>query len=88
MSVAEAGGMRAHRRAFADTSKRAALMPYVMGGFPTLAESLRIGEACVQAGADVIELGDALLGPARRWTRDPRRRHARARGGCERGGCA
>ena len=32
-------------------------MPYVMGGFPTLDESLRIGQACVQAGADLIELG-------------------------------
>jgi tryptophan synthase alpha chain len=32
-------------------------MPYVMAGFPSLADSLRIGEACVQAGADVIELG-------------------------------
>jgi tryptophan synthase alpha chain len=43
--------------AFAGSGKRAALMPYVMGGFPTLEESVRIGEACVQAGADVIELG-------------------------------
>jgi len=43
--------------AFASTTKRAALMPYVMGGFPTLEESLRIGQACVRAGADVIELG-------------------------------
>ncbi len=42
---------------FAGTSKRAALMPYVMGGFPSLDESVRIGEACVQAGADVLELG-------------------------------
>ena len=33
----------ASARAFAGTSKRAALMPYVMGGFPTLEESLRIG---------------------------------------------
>src|SRR6202165_2767583 len=32
-------------------------MPYVMGGFPTLADSIEIGRACVQAGADVIELG-------------------------------
>jgi tryptophan synthase alpha chain len=32
-------------------------MPYLMGGYPTLAESLRIGEACVEAGADVLELG-------------------------------
>ena len=36
---------------------RAALMPYLMGGFPTLADSVRIGEACVQGGADIIELG-------------------------------
>jgi tryptophan synthase alpha chain len=43
--------------AFAAAGGRAALMPYVMAGFPTLADSLRIGEACVQAGADVIELG-------------------------------
>src|ERR1700722_12329240 len=32
-------------------------MPSPRGGFPTLAESARIGEACVQAGADVVELG-------------------------------
>jgi tryptophan synthase alpha chain len=43
--------------AFANHGKRAALMPYVMGGFPTLEESARIGEACISAGADVIELG-------------------------------
>jgi tryptophan synthase alpha chain len=43
--------------AFSQTGKRAALMPYLMGGYPTLADSLEIGEACVTAGADVIELG-------------------------------
>jgi tryptophan synthase alpha chain len=43
--------------AFASSGKRAALMPYVMAGFPTLEASRRIGEACVAAGADVIELG-------------------------------
>jgi tryptophan synthase alpha chain len=43
--------------AFAGTGKRAALMPYLMGGYPALAESLRIGEACVSAGADLLELG-------------------------------
>ncbi|MGH2854636.1 MAG: tryptophan synthase subunit alpha [Solirubrobacteraceae bacterium] len=44
--------------AFAGTHGRAAtLMPYLMGGYPTLAESTRIGEACVLAGADVLELG-------------------------------
>jgi tryptophan synthase alpha chain len=43
--------------AFGSHGRRAALMPYVMGGFPSLAESLRIGEACVAAGADLIEVG-------------------------------
>jgi tryptophan synthase alpha chain len=43
--------------AFAGRGKRAALMPYLMAGYPTLDESLRIGRACVQAGADLIELG-------------------------------
>ncbi len=57
MSVTSTTGIERLAEAFADTGKRAALMPYVMGGFPTLEESVRIGEACVQAGADVIELG-------------------------------
>lgn len=43
--------------AFAGGTRRAALMPYLMGGFPSLEESVRIGEACVAAGADVLELG-------------------------------
>jgi tryptophan synthase alpha chain len=57
VSTLQATGVERLAQAFASSGKRAALMPYVMGGFPTLAESLRIGEACVQAGADVIELG-------------------------------
>ncbi len=57
MSTVEATGVERIARAFASTGKRAALMPYVMGGFPTLEDSLRIGQACVQAGADLIELG-------------------------------
>jgi tryptophan synthase alpha chain len=44
-------------QAFATSDKRAALMPYLMGGFPTLEESVRIGQACIQAGADLLELG-------------------------------
>src|SRR5271167_885768 len=32
-------------------------MPYLMGGFPTLAQSAQIGEAYLGAGADLIELG-------------------------------
>ena len=43
--------------AFAGARGRAALMPYLMGGYPTLPESLAIGEACVRAGADLLELG-------------------------------
>jgi tryptophan synthase alpha chain len=43
--------------AFAGSGKRAALMPYLMGGFPTLEQSLEIGRACVAAGADLLELG-------------------------------
>jgi tryptophan synthase alpha chain len=43
--------------AFAGAGKRAALMPYLMGGYPTLDSSLQIGRACVEAGADLIELG-------------------------------
>jgi tryptophan synthase alpha chain len=35
----------------------AALMPYMMGGFPDLATSLEIGKACAEGGADLIELG-------------------------------
>ncbi len=43
--------------AFASHGRRAALMPYLMGGYPTLADSQRIGLACAQAGADILELG-------------------------------
>ncbi len=55
--VERVGGAERIARAFAEHGKRAALMPYMMGGYPTLEESLRIGEACVRGGADVIELG-------------------------------
>jgi tryptophan synthase alpha chain len=50
-------------QAFAAHSRSAALMPYMMGGFPTMAESLRVGEAYVDAGADVIELGVPFSDP-------------------------
>jgi tryptophan synthase alpha chain len=54
---AQGTGIERIAAAFAGSGKRAALMPYVMGGFPTLEGSLRIGQACVSAGADLIELG-------------------------------
>jgi tryptophan synthase alpha chain len=49
--------------AFADHGKTAALMPYLMGGFPSLDESRRIGIACADAGADLVELGVPFSDP-------------------------
>ncbi len=49
--------------AFADSPRRAALMPYLMGGFPDLPTSLAIGEAYADAGADLIELGVPFSDP-------------------------
>jgi tryptophan synthase alpha chain len=57
MSTQEATGVQRIADAFAGADKRAALMPYLMAGFPTLAQSIAIGEACAQAGADLLELG-------------------------------
>jgi tryptophan synthase alpha chain len=42
---------------------RAALMPYLMGGFPDLPTSQRIGEAYIEGGADLIELGVPFSDP-------------------------
>jgi len=49
--------------AFAASGKRAALMPYMMGGYPDLATSRAIGEASAAAGADLIELGIPFSDP-------------------------
>jgi tryptophan synthase alpha chain len=49
--------------AFAGHGKRAALMPYLMGGFPDLDGSLAAGEAAASAGADLIELGIPFSDP-------------------------
>ncbi len=43
--------------AFALRRGRAALMPYLMGGFPDLATSRAVGEAYAANGADIVELG-------------------------------
>jgi tryptophan synthase alpha chain len=43
--------------AFAARAGRAALMPYLMGGFPDMATSLQIGLACADNGGDLVELG-------------------------------
>jgi tryptophan synthase alpha chain len=49
--------------AFASHGKAAALMPYLMGGFPDDEASLIAGEACAEAGADVVELGIPFSDP-------------------------
>jgi tryptophan synthase alpha chain len=54
MSIAEAFG--AH-------GKRAALMPYLMGGYPSIDESAAAGLAAVDAGADLLELGIPFSDP-------------------------
>jgi tryptophan synthase alpha chain len=43
--------------------RRAALMPYLMGGFPDLETSRRIGLAYADAGADLLELGVPFSDP-------------------------
>ncbi|MDX6720842.1 MAG: tryptophan synthase alpha chain [Solirubrobacteraceae bacterium] len=43
--------------AFATRPGRAALMPYLMGGFPDMPTSCAIGLACADNGADLVELG-------------------------------
>src|ERR1035437_3404377 len=43
--------------------RRAALMPYLMGCFPDLATSAKIGLAYADAGADLIELGVPFSDP-------------------------
>jgi tryptophan synthase alpha chain len=49
--------------AFAGSGKRAALMPYLMGGFPDLPTSLAVGEAYADGGADLVELGVPFSDP-------------------------
>ena len=49
--------------AFADSGKRAALMPYLMGGDPDVPRSLAIAQAYVDGGADLIELGVPFSDP-------------------------
>jgi tryptophan synthase alpha chain len=57
MSATATTGIDRIAQAFATSGKRAALMPYLMGGYPSLEQSVQIGEACVRAGADLLELG-------------------------------
>jgi tryptophan synthase alpha chain len=58
-----AAGQDTIAAAFAASGKRAALMPYLMGGFPDLETSRAIGEAYADAGADLVELGVPFSDP-------------------------
>ena len=56
-------GLERIAAAFAATDGHAALMPYLMGGFPDLETSRAIGEAYAEAGADLVELGVPFSDP-------------------------
>jgi tryptophan synthase alpha chain len=56
-------GAEAIAAAFAGNGRRAALMPYLMGGFPDMDTSRRIGEAYADGGADLVELGVPFSDP-------------------------
>jgi len=49
--------------AFNGHGKRAALMPYLMGGYPSVEESVSAGFAAADAGADLLELGIPFSDP-------------------------
>jgi tryptophan synthase alpha chain len=49
--------------AFSKPHRRAALMPYLMGGFPDMESSLRVGEVYAEAGADLVEVGVPFSDP-------------------------
>ena len=61
--MSEPTGIHRIAEAFASAGKRAALMPYLMGGFPDMATALAIGEAYADGGADLVELGVPFSDP-------------------------
>jgi tryptophan synthase alpha chain len=61
MSTTPVTGAEAIAAAF--TGRRAALMPYMMGGFPDVDGSRRIAEAYADGGADLVELGIPFTDP-------------------------
>jgi tryptophan synthase alpha chain len=64
--MAAASGTELIAEAFARAranGRRAALMPYLMGGYPDLDTSLAIGLAYADGGADLVELGVPFSDP-------------------------
>jgi tryptophan synthase alpha chain len=60
--VSETGAERI-AAAFAAAPGRAALMPYLMGGYPDVEASVAVGIAYADAGADLVELGVPFSDP-------------------------
>jgi tryptophan synthase alpha chain len=56
-------GTEAIAAAFGGDGRRAAFMPYMMGGFPDMPTSRRIAEAYADGGADLVELGVPFTDP-------------------------
>lgn len=65
MAEAVATGVARIAQAFeaARDEGRAALMPYMMGGFPDLEASMAVADAYAEAGADLVELGVPFSDP-------------------------
>jgi tryptophan synthase alpha chain len=65
LTAKAATGVELIEKAFraAKSERRAALMPYMMAGYPDKESSLAIAEAYVDAGADLIELGVPFSDP-------------------------
>jgi tryptophan synthase alpha chain len=62
-TVGLTAGADAIAAAFAGDGRRAALMPYMMGGFPDMDTSRRVAEAYADGGADLVELGFPFSDP-------------------------
>src|SRR3954452_6908636 len=62
LTIPDTGGSRI-ATAFAARRGRAALMPYLMGGFPDIRRSIAIGEGYADGGADLVELGVPFSDP-------------------------
>jgi tryptophan synthase alpha chain len=65
MAEAVASGTTRIRHAFEGARRdgRAALMPYMMGGFPDADTSMAVAEAYAESGADLVELGVPFSDP-------------------------
>ncbi|MGA6946625.1 MAG: tryptophan synthase subunit alpha, partial [Solirubrobacterales bacterium] len=62
-SLPAAAGAISDAFATAKTEGRAALMPYLMGGFPDQETSTAVADAYADAGADLIEIGVPFSDP-------------------------